>query len=335
MALKSYSLENLKNSPSNLILMGKKELVERAFQRGSLLTVKNPFYAKNLLSYFNYKYTNDVGRIGDITTDAILKNSGKVRAIIKAKQNGIISGIEEISFLYSKHGVKVKAMKKDGSQVKKGQVVAELYGNEKTLMTLERICMDLLQRMSGISTAASAMMKKIGKNTIAPTRKTELLYLDKKAVYDAGGYTHRLALWDAILIKENHLAIIKKEGHKKYIEEALRRAFLNAKNAKFIEVEVRNSKEAYSAAFYYNNSLKLINKKIPFIIMLDNFTPEKIRATIDLLKKKKMLDNVLIEVSGGINPKNVKAYAKTGTDMISIGYLTHSARALDLTQLVI
>jgi nicotinate-nucleotide pyrophosphorylase (carboxylating) len=167
-----------------------------------------------------------------------------------------------------------------------------------------------------------------GYNTrVAATRKTSLKYLDKKAVFLGGGLTHRFGLWDSILIKDNHLEALKSEGVTGYIETAIAKASEFADKVGFIEIEVTSHEEAVRAARKFND----LRLKKPCVVMLDNMTPTAIEGVIETLRKGGLYDSVLLEASGEITPENIREYARTGIDVVSLGYLTHSARILDMS----
>jgi len=193
-------------------------------------------------------------------------------------------------------------------------------GNARTLLSIERTLLNLLSRMSGIATKTHHLIEKTRKagykTRIACTRKVApgLLYFDKKAVMIGGGDTHRLHLDDMILIKDNHLAIIG--GVSKAVEKAREIASFSKK----IEIEVSSADQALEAA-----------KARADIIMLDNFSPQKIREAMALLKKKGLRNKVLVEASGGINEQNILEYAATGVDIASLGEITDSVKALDIS----
>ena len=307
--------------------MNRKQLLEKAFQRGHLLTLKNPMYKQWIKKFIIDEMKGDIGT-GDITSNAVLKNNRKVKAIIKSKEKGILAGIEETTFLLKNYNIKINKSKKDRAKIKKNSIIMEIEGKEKDILKTERSALDLLQRMSGIATLTNNLSKKA---RIAPTRKTQWRYLDKKATYIGNGLTHRLALWESILIKDNHLAAIRKEGIKNPIKESIKRAW--TKKTNFIEIEVSNKKEALEAAKTFKE-LKAKKNNIPCFIMLDNIKPNIIKNIIKEIKKNKLYKDVLIEASGGIKPNNIKNYAKTGADVLSLGYLTHSSRSLDLTLII-
>jgi nicotinate-nucleotide pyrophosphorylase (carboxylating) len=314
--------------------MNRKKVLLSAFQRGHLLTLKNKYYKSWIDKFIVGETRGDIGS-GDITSDAVIgKKNPKARAIIKTREQGIVAGVEEAVFLYKSYGLKVKQFKKDGQLMKKGDKILELEGGEKELLKMERSGIDVLQRMSGIATLTYNLLKKTNKKVmIAPTRKTHWRYMDKKAVYVGRGLTHRLALWESILIKDNHLTALRREGVKDVIGTALERAWKQKNKGVFVEIEVDNNKDALRAAKKFKELQKNLSK--PCLIMLDNMSPKQTKLILADLKRKNLYNHVLFEASGGINPKNIKAYSKTGVDVLSLGYLTHSSRSLNIKQEII
>jgi nicotinate-nucleotide pyrophosphorylase (carboxylating) len=142
-------------------------------------------------------------------------------------------------------------------------------------------------------------------------------------------------LWESILIKENHLASLSKEGDFDVIEEALNRAWQNRDRSVFIEIEVVDINDALKAAGHFIFLMEGSNEIKPCVVMLDNFSPNDAAKTVDLIKEKGYYRQVLIEASGGIKPENIHAYRDAGVDIVSMGYLTHSPRALDISQLLV
>ena len=261
----------------------------------------------------------DLGQ-GDVTTSILIPDGTRVEAEIIAKESGVIAGIEEAKILLEGLGVKVEAKIKDGQKISSGKTIMKLEGDAKTILAAERTVLNLISRMSGIATQTNKIIRKVRdagyKTIIACTRKTApgLEYFDKKAVWLGGGDPHRLHLDDMILIKDNHIAIIGD------IKEAIKIARRKASFSKKIEVEVSSVNEAVEAA-----------KAGADIIMLDNFTPKDIKKTIEKLQKKKLRKRVLIEASGKINEENILEFASAGVDIISLGSLTHSVKALDIS----
>jgi len=308
--------------------LNREKLVELAYQRGKELNLENKDYLSWLKKFFDLEYRGDVGS-GDTTSEAILTENKRGRAVLKAKQSGIVGGVEEVSWFYKRHGLKVKTRSQDAEEIKKGETVLEVYGRRRDILATERIGLNVLQRMSGIATETRCLIDLLRgcRTRIAATRKTHLGYLDKKAVFLGGGLTHRLGLWDSILIKDNHLEALKSDGIKSYVEKAIDMASLFAGKVGFIEIETTNQDDAVRAARKFKQ-LKLTK---PCIIMLDNVEPEEIGQIMEKLREKRLYDHVLTEASGNITRENILDYAKAGIDVASPGYLTHSAKILDMS----
>jgi nicotinate-nucleotide pyrophosphorylase (carboxylating) len=260
----------------------------------------------------------DIGQ-GDVTAQAIIPPNLTVKAMVTAKEEGIAAGIEETIILAEYLGLSVKAKVADGEKIKNKQVLMEISGDAQTILCAERTMLNLLSRMSGIATATRTLTKKLenagSRAKIAATRKSApgLLYFDKKAVTIGSGDPHRLHLDDMILIKDNHLVIVGS------VEDAVKKAKANASFSKKIEVEVTKAEDAMQAA-----------KAGADIIMLDNFSPKQAKDAGEMLKKAGFA-HVLLEVSGGITSKNLLEYAAAQVDIISMGELTHSVKALDIS----
>ncbi len=261
----------------------------------------------------------DVGH-GDVTVLHTIPQGTVVEARVIAKENGMIAGVEETLALSDAFGLKARAVVKDGSKVALGTETLLIEGDAITLLTVERTMLNLFSRMSGIATHTNRlveMVRRAGyKTAVAATRKTALglAYFDKKAVMIGGGDPHRYGLDDMILIKDNHLAI---SGG---VRSIVRRARERASFSKKIEVEVSRLSDVLEAA-----------EAGADIVMLDNLAPEKIEEAVQLLKRKKLRSKILIEASGGITERNILRYAATGVDIVSLGEITQSARALDMS----
>ena len=255
--------------------------------------------------------SEDIGK-GDITSSLLTRK--KISATIISRESGIIAGVKFAKMIFAMKGCTVKIMKKDGRTVKTNQKIMTISGNAGTILTCERTVLNLMSRMSGIATQTNLLVKMIPKQTkLLATRKTVpgLRFFDKEAVKIGGGEKHRMKLDEMVMIKDNHIA---SEGSMlKLIQKAKR------KHKKF-EVEVENQSETLLAA-----------KEGASIIMLDNFTPNQIKKTIESLKKQNLRKKVKLEASGGITAKNIKQYGKTGVDSISIGSITNSVKGLDLS----
>jgi len=261
----------------------------------------------------------DIGQ-GDVTTAAVVPSGLTAEAAVIAKEAGIAAGIEEAVILAESLGLKVKTEVADGEKIRSGQTIVKISGDARTILSAERTMLNLLSRMSGIATTTRGLTEKLKKTNatakIAATRKTApgLLYFDKKAVFIGGGDPHRLHLDDMILVKDNHIAVAGS------IEKAVKSAKQNASFSKKIEVEVARVADALKAA-----------EAGADIIMLDNFSPKQIKKTVESLKKAGFFGKVLLEASGGITEENLPEYAAAQVDIISLGELTHSVRALDVS----
>lgn len=322
--------------------MNRKKIIETAFKRLSTLSLANPEYKKWVRRFTLDILDHDRG-IGDLTSNALFGSKGRpTTAIIQTKEPGIVAGLEEITWFYNQLNLKVDPRKKDGDSIQSGDVLCEVTGAENLLLETERTGLKVLQRMSGIATATwqcISTLRKAGSTAeVVATRKTHWPLLDKKAVVLGGGGTHRLGLWDAILIKDNHLNELKQIGYKtNYVEEALRRAWRLRLNATFIEIEVETRHEAITAAetFRTFQVSSQTSNGFPCVIMLDNMLPRSIHEIWKELQKRNLYNFILLEASGGIRLENIDKYAKVGVDIISLGSLTHSPKALDINQTVL
>ncbi|MBW2976767.1 carboxylating nicotinate-nucleotide diphosphorylase [Candidatus Woesearchaeota archaeon] len=297
----------------------RRQWVKEFFDRSSFLNFKNREYYDFFKNLANEKLKGDIGE-GDITTLSLIDKRRNITAVVKAKQDGIAAGIEESSWLLE--GLEVKAYKKDGDEIKNGDIILEIHGNAGKILSYERTVLDIVQRMSGIATKAYEL-KQIVKNNcfIAATRKTLLYLIDKKAVSVGGALTHRLNLNDFILIKSNHLKLLDYDADK-----ALKLAAENEK-AGCIEIEAKNKKTALEAA----ETISKLSQKKMFAIMFDNMKPNEIKNLIKIITNNYAKKNLLFEASGGINQENIEEYSKTGVDIISLGCLTHSPKAFDMS----
>jgi len=248
---------------------------------------------------------------GDITSN-LLRNNTKKKVKLLSNQAGIIGGLEFVkqTFKLIDKKIKIKIKKKEGSQIKKGDLIAIVEGNIKNILIGERVALNFLSHISGIATKTNSFVKKVNKKSkICCTRKTipNLRVIQKYAVKLGGGENHRFNLSDEFLIKDNHIAANKN------IREIIKKA-IKSKKGKKITVEVDN----------LNQLRKIIGLKFD-CILFDNMNPKTLKKGIKL--SKKLYET---EASGGVTLKNVKKIATTGVERISVGSITHSATALDL-----
>ena len=261
----------------------------------------------------------DIG-FEDITTRALIPPGLKVKGHIISKEEGISAGVELAVAIFTEFAVKTEVLVADGEKLKPGQIIMEISGDPRSILSVERTVLNLMMRMSGIATLTDNIIKMVRSVNpdviVAGTRKTTpgLQFFEKNAIRSGGGDTHRYRLDDSVLIKDNHLALVGG------VVEAISLARKYVSFTKKIEIEVETLEEALMAA---NAGAD--------IVMLDNMDPEDVRMVLEALDVENLRDNVIIEVSGGINSDNILQFAKTGVDVISTGYITHSARSLDLS----
>jgi len=262
----------------------------------------------------------DIGN-GDITTAFLIPEDSESRALIIAKGNFVVAGIPFIKEVFSffDQEVRFNVFINDGSKVMKGDVIAEVSGRTKVLLSGERVSLNLLQRLSGIATLTNMFVEKVrGLHAkIVDTRKTTpgLRFMEKYAVRVGGGNNHRFGLFDGILIKDNHIEAVGS------ITEALRLASEGHHLAK-IEVEVENL-----------NDLKEAVEGGADIVMLDNMSVQDMKEAVNIVRTSKK--DVILEASGNVTLDNVREVAETGVDLISIGALTHSATAVDISMKIV
>lgn len=245
------------------------------------------------------------------------KAIGKAQLIIK--DEGILAGVElaEKIFHHYDQNLNVNVFIKDGTLVKHGDIALEVTGSSRSILATERLVLNFMQRMSGIATQTNKIVKLLDgcKTHLLDTRKTTpgIRYMEKWAVRIGGGYNHRFALYDMIMLKDNHIDYAG--GIKKAIENTHLYLEKTGKNLK-IEIEVRDEKELEEVL-----SIGKVNR-----IMLDNFTPDQISKVLPAIPK-----TFEVEASGGITLETIRSYAETGVDYISVGALTHSFKSLDMS----
>jgi len=257
----------------------------------------------------------DLNGEGDVTSNALFTNELASARII-AKESAVLAGIDEASIVFDRTGATLHKEKEDGSIVSAMDVVAKVNGSVKSILVGERLALNIIGRMSGIATQTKKIVDSCHrvnpKVTIAATRKTTPGFrkFEKKAVELGGGESHRFGLFDAVMIKDNHIAA---KGSFKQTIETVTSKVIN----KIIEVEVETENQAVQAA-----------QMDVDVIMLDNFSPRKAR---EITKKIKDINSsIRIEISGGINPENIHDYVKFA-DRISMGYLTHTIKNSDFS----
>jgi len=258
----------------------------------------------------------DIGT-GDVTTLATVEPGTQASAELVAKEDFVLAGIDVARRVFQllSEETAFEALIADGQAVKRGDVLAWIKGDAAALLQGERVALNLLQRMSGVATLTSAFVREIEGTgaVIVDTRKTTpgLRVLEKYAVRMGGGGNHRMALYDAVLIKENHVAAAGG------ITAAVSRAKRSVPHTQKVEVEVRNQEEVAEALAADAD-----------ILLLDNMNTDELKAAVALVG-----DKAITEASGGVNLETVKNIAETGVRLISVGALTHSYRSVDISML--
>ena len=260
----------------------------------------------------------DIGT-GDVTTLATIQPGTQASAELVAKEDFVLSGIDVAKRVFHLLSAETAFEKliEDGQSVKRGDVLAWIKGDAAVLLQGERVALNLLQRMCGVATLTAEFVKEVGDTgaIIVDTRKTTpgLRVLEKYSVRMGGGGNHRMALYDAVLIKENHVAAAGG------ITSAVSRARQNVPHTQKVEVEVRNQVELAEALDAGAD-----------ILLLDNMSTEELRAAVEMINGR-----AITEASGGVNLETVREIAETGVRLISVGALTHSYRAVDISMLFV
>ncbi len=312
----------------------REQRTEKALFRGASLTLDHPEYRDTVRALTEALLRDDLAP-RDLTVAALGVSGGHSEAAILARDGGVVAGLAELAFLLQSHGVAASLEKRDGDAIRPGDLLLRAEGEEMQLLALERVGLNLIQRMSGIATAIRCLQERTKRQCpatrVVGTRKTPWGLLDKRALHLGNGGTHRLGLGDAIVVKNNHLALLAAR-EEEAAPIAIEKAWAFRKDSAFIEVEVRGEAAARAAAETFRRLQENAAEEYPCLLMLDNMTPDQTGAILDVLRRENLWDHVLIEASGGISESNVDAYAARGVDAISIGALTHSARALDICQ---
>jgi nicotinate-nucleotide pyrophosphorylase (carboxylating) len=256
---------------------------------------------------------------GDATTEAVIPSDQQGIASIIAKEEGILAGIDIANKVFQRvdPALKMDILIADGSQIKPGSIIAKVEGKVASILKAERVALNFLQRLSGIASGTNRYVKAVAglPVRIMDTRKTTpgLRSIEKYAVRVGGGQNHRMNLGDGILIKDNHIAALRSSGLS--LKEIVVKARENVPKGLKFEVEIGTLQEGLEAV-----------EAGADIIMLDNMNLEDMRQTVKMIHGR-----ALIEASGGITLNKVRTVAETGVDFISIGALTHSVKALDIS----
>ena len=259
----------------------------------------------------------DLGRGGDITAQACIPEGARMRAVFAARQPGVLAGVDcaRLSLLAMDPAATIRSRLRDGDAFEAGTVLVEAEADARAFLAAERTALNLLGRLCGIATLTRAYVETVAGTDarIADTRKTTpgLRALEKHAVVCGGGVNHRFGLDDAILIKDNHVAVCGG------VAEAIRRARAAAGHLVKVEIEVDGLDQLDEAL-----------AERPDVVMLDNFTPDMLREAVARVRDRP--GRPVLEASGGVNLQTVRGIAEAGVDVISVGALTHSAASLDI-----
>ena len=290
---------------------------------------------RNKLSEFALKdlirnaFKEDIGS-GDITTELLVPKNEVIKAAIILKEKATVAGLEIARKVFKavNKDIRFEAVSADGSQEKPGKIIAKIQGQAGSILSGERTALNFLSHLSGVATVTRSFVDQVKsyKARIMDTRKTTpgLRELEKYAVALGGGYNHRMGLWDAVLVKDNHIAVLKAGARGINIKDIARLVKEKKPKGMKTDIELRNLKE-------FQEVLEIP----PDIIMLDNMDISQIKKAVAMRDAQPSRKNVKIEVSGGVRLSNIKAIARAGVDMISIGALTHSAKAVDMSLEVI
>jgi nicotinate-nucleotide pyrophosphorylase (carboxylating) len=276
---------------------------------------------RNLEALLPLALAEDLGEVGDITSTATVPSQARGAALLVARSPGVLAGVPVAERLAAEFEIRAhwRALRADGDRLEAGTVVARLAGPMRSLLSMERILLNFLQRLSGIATLTARFVEAAAgtRAAILDTRKTTPGWraLEKYAVRCGGGRNHRFGLYDAVLIKDNHLAWLQAAGLD--IAAAVATARANAPAGTVIEVEVDTLAQ-----------LDVALGCAPDIVLVDNLGPDGLAEAVR--RRDAVAPAVLLEASGGVNLATVAALSATGVDRISVGALTHSAPALDL-----
>lgn len=256
----------------------------------------------------------DLGRAGDLTSGAVIEDGQTASVVVAAREFGIIAGLDfaKLAFSLIDRDVFFKAESEDGDSLFPGKILAKIEGPARSILTAERVALNFLGHLSGIASATASIVRAVAHTQakISCTRKTTpgLRSAEKYAVRAGGGVNHRFGLDDAILIKDNHIAIAGGIG------KALARAKQYAGHLVKIEIEVDTLAQLEEALFYN-----------PDAVLLDNMNVQMLRQAVKMIDRR-----TIIEASGRITADTAAEIAETGVDLISVGWLTHSAKVLDI-----
>ncbi|NIA01849.1 MAG: carboxylating nicotinate-nucleotide diphosphorylase [Nitrospirae bacterium] len=330
--------------------MDRKSIVQFTHRADNFLEIGNSTYKQWVFRYTFLELEKDLGTKGDVSTDLLFADGKfQITGKIVSRSEGIVAGVSEIKYFLVDSDSNFRPSLKgpfdinfkvnDGDFVKAGDVIMEITADVHDLLAVERVVLNLLMRMSSVATFTGKIVDLVrnsanessegsanGSNVlIVPTRKTLWGLLDKKAVLIGGGGTHRISLTDAIILKDTHLDILKRN-----FDDVFARIEKGENDFRFLEIEVDNQKEVVEVAEKFSELTK--NNKLNSIgvVMMDNMSAAEVSEAMQDVQSRACYDDVLFEASGGITGENVLEYARTGVDVISMGCLTRSVPNFDM-----
>lgn len=287
---------------------------------------------EKIIDFIKNALNEDIGKI-DLTTTFLIPSSAKIKADIIAKSSGIVAGLPFVEMVYNllDRNVRIKFNVSEGEDIEPGKAVCYIEGEATSILKGERTALNLLSRASGIATTTKKFVDKVKLYNVEiyDTRKTtpNMRYIEKYAVKIGGGKNHRMGLYDQVLIKDNHLAVLKelklksKSDDSSVIADSVRIVKKRVQKNVLVEIEVKNIAEFEEAIATDAD-----------IIMLDNMPPDEIKEAVKIRDASGTKGrHIILEASGNITLKNIEEYAKTGLDRISVGAITHSPEIIDFS----
>ncbi len=307
------------------------EQIRKCFDASAELHLEYQYYRDLVLAFFENLLAMDLGG-GDASRQPVEYYDHQTTAIIKAKSPAVIAGLAEIRFFLEHHRLKSQTDFHDGQSLTGGETVLTIEGQAGQILAVERTILNIFQRLSGIATVTAEYSRALTGLPcfVAATRKTLWGIIDKSALQYGGGLTHRLGLSDAAMLKENHLAVLRKSGNPQALPHALRSIVRNDPLLSFVEIEVTNDDEFRQAVAAFRN----LTTDVYRVIMFDHFKPEKIRDLVATTKAEGVYSEILFEASGNITLETIRNYADAGVDVVSVGALTHSVKSTDYSLLI-
>ena len=310
--------------------MTRTERIRKVFDATGELTPENRTYRRFALSVLNRLISFDIGK-GDVSAFPEIVYRQPAEAFIIAKSPAIVAGLAETTMFLNEFYLTGETKFRNGDAIAPGETLLKICGNTDEILAVERTILNVLQRLSGIATATKEYTERIAGTDcfVVATRKTLWGMLDKSAVQHGGGLSHRLGLYDAAMLKENHLAALRHSGQPNVIRDSVQAIIQRHPHLRFIEIEVRSEDEFWEITDIF----KSLETSVPKVIMFDHFQPIAISPIVAELDRRNLHDEIFLEASGNITLETISDYAKSGVDVVSVGALTHSVKSADFSLL--